>query len=100
MHFNNSEIASLVLIADGGILEVVSEVADRRYVKELVVVGERDPEGAVIRIFVVDLALGEFSPLGCAISPITFPFFLSPRVANLQYTFGLCIIKFDYFCSD
>ena len=96
MHFNDSEVANLVLVADGAVDELVSEVADSRYVEELVVVGERDPKATVVCVFVIYLALGEFSPLGSTVRPIALPFFLSPRIANLQYAFSLSIIKFDY----
>jgi hypothetical protein len=92
LHFNHAKVAWLVLVSDGGVLEVVSEVADRRYVEEKVIVGERDPEGAVIFVNKVDLLLGGLGPAVRLVGPVAIPFFLSPRIANFDEALGAAVV--------
>ena len=81
----SKEVIELVLVI----------VANRRDVEEPEIVLERDPEAAVIFIDKTNLLLGVIGPRRRLITPVTLPFLLAPRVADLNQAFCLAVIKCD-----
>ena len=81
----SKEVIELVLVI----------VANCRDVEEPEIVLERDPEAAVIFIDKTNLLLGAIGPRGRLITPVTLPFLLAPRVADLNQAFCLAVIKCD-----
>jgi hypothetical protein len=75
--------------------------ADGRYIEELIIVFERNPEATIILVLVFwNLLDHVFGPKSRAVTPIARPFFLTPRVSNLAESDCLAHFTFYFLGSD
>ena len=90
----------LVLIGEEIIELVLVVVAYCRYVEELDVVLERDPEAPIVDLLQVDLLLRALGPLVRLVTPVTLPLFSPPWVSDLNQSLRFSIIECDQFGPD
>ena len=90
----------LVLIGEEIIELVLVVIAYCRYVEELDVVLERDPEAPIVDLLQVDLLFRALGPLVRLVTPVTLPLFSPPWVSDLNQSLRFSIIECDQFGPD